>query len=213
VWVGLGGYSAKSSALEQVGTDADCARSGRASYSTWYELLPAGPTSVALKVHPGDRMSASVTVRSRDVTLRIRNLTTGVRFTTTRQVASVDVSSAEWIVEAPSVCLKTSACATLPLTNFGTTLFSSATATAHEHTGTIADAGWSAVALELQQNAGASGGGPAAFRSASARTLTVATPSAPTGSAGSFSVTWREQSIQTEQPSVPTLPGFNGGPP
>jgi WD40 repeat protein len=213
VWVGLGGYS-KSAALEQVGADADCTRSGHASYSTWYELLPAGPVNVALKVHPGDRMSASVTVRSRDVTLRLRNLSTGARFTTTRRVAKIDVSSAEWIVEAPSVCATAGSCATLPLTNFGTTLFSSATATARGHTGTIDDADWSAIALELQQaGAGATGGGPAALRRASARALTVATASAVAASDGSFSVVWGERSIHTEQPAAPTFPGLNGGPP
>ena len=30
VWVGLGGYSENASALEQIGTDADCSRSGAA---------------------------------------------------------------------------------------------------------------------------------------------------------------------------------------
>jgi WD40 repeat protein len=211
VWVGLGGYKS-ARALEQVGTDADCTAAGRASYSTWYELLPTGPVSVPLKVHPGDRMSASVTVRSSDVTLRVRNLSTGARFTTTRRVSNIDVSSAEWIVEAPSVCVSSSSCLTLPLTNFGTTLFSSATGTARGHTGTIDDADWSAMALELQQqNANATAGGSAVLRRAATRTLTVATPSAVAASNGSFSVTWGERSIHTEQPARPTLPALSGG--
>ena len=42
---------------------ADCARSGSASYSSWYELLPAEPVNLTLEVHPGDEMSASVTVK------------------------------------------------------------------------------------------------------------------------------------------------------
>jgi hypothetical protein len=212
VWVGLGGYSKSASSLEQVGTDADCARSGRASYSAWYELLPAGPVKVSLKVHPGDRMSASVTVRSRNVTLRLHDLSTGGHLTTTRRVAKTDVSSAEWIVEAPSVCVTASSCRPLPLTNFGTTLFSTATATARGHKGTIEDQDWSAIALELQQYAGATAGGPAALRSASSRTLTVATPSAVAAPAGSFSVAWGERPIQTGQPAAPTLPGLNGAP-
>lgn len=213
VWVGLGGYSESASALEQVGTDADCTRSGHASYSVWYELVPAAPVSVALKVKPEDKLSASVTVRAKHVTLRIRNLSTGRRFTITKHVSKIDASSAEWIVEAPSVCLTTSSCATLALADFGTTLFSSATATARGHTGTIADADWSAGALELQQEAAAGAGSSAALRGSSTRTLTVATPSAASAADGSFSVDWQEKSVQSEQPAVPTLPGFAGGPP
>lgn len=213
VWVGLGGYSESASALAQVGTDADCTRSGHASYSVWYELLPAGPVSVALKVQPEDKLSASVTVRASHVTLRIRNLSTGRRFSTTKRVSKIDASSAEWIVEAPSVCLTTSSCATLPLADFGTTLFSSATATARGHTGTIADADWSTSALELQQDASSGAGSTAALRNSSTRTLTVATPSAASAADGSFSVAWQQKSVQSEQPAAPTLPGFNGGPP
>src|SRR6476646_1825620 len=33
-WVGLGGYRKSSNALEQIGTDADCSRSGRTHYAT-----------------------------------------------------------------------------------------------------------------------------------------------------------------------------------
>jgi hypothetical protein len=211
VWVGLGGYGS-TSALEQVGTDADCTRSGHASYSTWYELVPAAPANTTLKVKPGDRMSGSVTVRASHVTLRIRNLSTGERFTITKHLAKIDVSSAEWIVEAPSLCLTSSSCAALPLANFGTTSFSAATATARGHTGTIGDANWSATALEMQQDAGAGAGSSAALRGSATRTLTVAKPSAAAPD-GSFSVAWLQEAIQAEQPSAPTLPGFNGGPP
>src|SRR5271163_704103 len=105
VWVGLGGYNEHSQALEQIGTDDDCERSGQVSYSTWYELVPAAPVNLKLRVHPGDQMTASVTVRSHEVTLRIRDLSSGARFALTRAVSSIDVSSADWIVEAPSVCI------------------------------------------------------------------------------------------------------------
>jgi hypothetical protein len=40
VWVGLGGSSAGSQALEQIGTEADCTSGGTARYATWYELVP-----------------------------------------------------------------------------------------------------------------------------------------------------------------------------
>jgi WD40 repeat protein len=212
-WVGLGGYSENAQALEQIGTDVDCARSGQAGYSTWYELIPAAPVSLKLKVHPGNEMTASVTVHGHDVTLRIRDLSTGTRFTTTKRVSAIDVSSAEWIVEAPSVCASSNACETLALTDFGNVAFSSATATVGEHTGTVTDPGWSAEAQELRQNVVAGVGGGAGRRFAPTRALITAAPSAPPGSDGAFSVSWQEQSIQVEQPTGPRLPGFSGGPP
>ena len=213
VWVGLGGYNEDARALEQIGTDSNCARSGSASYSSWYELLPAEPVNLTLEVHPGDEMSASVTVKNHHVMLRIRDLSTGARFTTVKRVSSVDVSTAEWIVEAPSACVSSDTCEILPLTDFGDVAFSGATATARSHTGPIADPDWSSSAIELQQRAFNGIGGRAGARAQPTRTLIVATPSPTSGSAGAFSVSWQEQSIQLEQPSVPTLPGFGGGPP
>src|SRR6476469_8273505 len=59
VWVGIGGYDDDSPALEQIGTEADCDRSGRAHYSTWYELVPDVSHSARLTVHPGDHLAAS----------------------------------------------------------------------------------------------------------------------------------------------------------
>src|ERR1700750_2391875 len=51
-WVGLGGATSESSALEQTGTEVDCS-SGSREYSAWYELVPAAPVKVALAVRPG----------------------------------------------------------------------------------------------------------------------------------------------------------------
>jgi WD40 repeat protein len=213
VWVGLGGAHENARALEQIGTDADCTRSGSPRYASWYELPPAAPVSLPLSVHPGDEMSASVTVKGHDVTLRIRDLSTGARLSRTVRVSSVDVSSAEWIVEAPSVCFSSRFCATLPLTNFGTVDFLSATATAQGHTGAINDADWSASALELRERGVAGGRGPAAFRNPSAGASRAATPSPASSSDGSFAVSWQEQMVQGGAPPPPTLPGFNGGQP
>ena len=211
-WVGLGGYSETSRSLEQIGTDSDCSRSGTAVYTSWYELLPAGPVSLKLTVHPGDQMSASVTVRRHDVTLRISDLSTGGHVSITKHVARIDTSSAEWIVEAPTGCEGSRACEILPLTDFGNVAFSAATATVRSHTGPISDPGWSATALELQQQAFTVTEGRARGRMAPTKTLVAATPSASTDPTGGFSVSWQEQSIAAEQPSAPTLPGSGGGP-
>src|SRR3954447_18096695 len=45
-WVGLGGLDQSSQALEQIGTDADCTSGGRATYSAWYELVPAAAVDI-----------------------------------------------------------------------------------------------------------------------------------------------------------------------
>ncbi len=212
VWVGLGGYNTNASALEQIGTEADCTASGAARYSSWYELVPAGPVNVSIKIRPGDRIVASVTVQSHGVTLRLRDLTSGKRFSTTRRVTKIDDSSAEWIVEAPSVCVTAQSCTTLPLTNFGTASFTSATAIADGHTGTIDDPDWSANELELQQSL--TSGGPAFRRPySSTNTITVATPSAVSAGEGAFSVSYQQRQLQSEQSSAPTLPGFSASPP
>lgn len=207
VWVGLGGDSESATALEQVGTDADCSRAGASAYAAWYELIAAGPVDLPLRLHAGDSMSASVTVRSHDVTLRIRDLSTGARFGITRHVSSVDVSSAEWIVEAPSVCVAADACATLALANFGSVSFSSATATAAGHTGAIEDPAWGATALELRQGAGRDFGHRPGRRFGRPTALVSAAPSQLSGPLGAFTVSWQEQSIQFEPPRAPVMPG------
>ena len=61
VWLGLGGLHTTSRALEQVGTEADCA-GGKGYYSAWYEIVPAAPVKLGLTIRPGDTMSASVAV-------------------------------------------------------------------------------------------------------------------------------------------------------
>ncbi|HEV3046944.1 MAG TPA: G1 family glutamic endopeptidase [Solirubrobacteraceae bacterium] len=214
VWVGLGGYNEHSHALEQVGTDADCTRAGAASYRGWFELLPAGPVNLGLRVRPGDRMLASVSVAGQDVTLRIRDLTSGRRFQTTRRRPVIDASSAEWIVEAPSACVGQDTCAILPLADFGQVAFSSATASVGDRTGPIEDPGWLTGALELQQRTLGGRRGRAGVRVAPTRTLTLATPSPSSSPAGAFSVTWAQQTTTVEQPGSPaTLPGFGGGAP
>jgi hypothetical protein len=188
VWVGLGGYDKASRALEQIGTDSDCTRGGQAVYATWYELVPAQPVPIPLSLHPGDEVAASVTVRRHDVTLRLRDLTTGRRFSALRHTPYIDLSSAEWIVEAPSTCLGGNSCTTLPLTDFGTTTFTNATATA---AGRTADAGpgWSTAELELRQGPRVEGF-PAGRAAAAAVVTAVPTP---LSAGGSFSVAWAEE--------------------
>jgi hypothetical protein len=155
-WLGLGGYSATSPALEQLGTEADCSANGRATYSAWFEVVPAAGTSAPLTIQPGDVIAASVTVTGRRVTMTMANTTRGTRATRTLTAATVDVSSAEWIVEAPSLCGGSTAsdasCRQAALANFGSTGFTAARATTTRgHEGSIRDAAWNAVAISLSQ--------------------------------------------------------------
>ncbi len=191
VWVGLGGYREAAGSLEQVGVDADCSRGARASYASWYELLPAAPVALALEIHPGDLLSASVTERAHRVTLRLRDLTSSERFSTTRRVRRIDLSSAEWIVEAPSECTGRGSgrCSTLALSDFGSVAFASASATAHGHTGAISDPVWSTTALELRQSPLSRAG----VRARAGAQQVFATPTESAPGDGSFAVGWRAE--------------------
>jgi hypothetical protein len=153
-WVGLGGYAADSQALEQVGTEADCSSRGTPTYSVWYEIVPAPPVNVKLKLAPGNTVTASVQVTGTTVTLKLSNLTRHTTFTKRVQVANPDLSSAEWIAEAPSACTAFGRCETLPLANFGSVVFKNAYATANGHAGAIADPAWTAVSVDLRSDTG-----------------------------------------------------------
>ena len=187
----MGGFDDGSRALEQIGTEADCARSGARSYSTWLELVPQPPTTLKAEGSPG-RSHAGVGhgQRASTVALHLRDLSTGARIETTRSIARPDTSSAEWIVEAPSICIGSSTCSTLALTDFGTVGFSSALATAGGHTGTIADPHWTATELELRQGSQGPRGPLPRPRFMGIRKPIAATPSPLSGPADSFSVTW-----------------------
>src|SRR5689334_3906345 len=69
-WVGLGGFSSSSQALEQIGTDADCSSTGSAKYIAWYELVPQASVNISsLNDRAGEQLSASVEVRGHRVKL------------------------------------------------------------------------------------------------------------------------------------------------
>ena len=185
-WVGLGGSGADSKALEQLGTDFSCAGHDKPRYRAWHEIVPERSHYPDITIKPGDVISASVTVTGRHVQMRLDNLTRHRHFTVDRMPDKVDVSSAEWIVESPTLCVGTyltGTCSVSPLTNFGTVAFSGATATtADGHAGTIPDPTWGAVALTLTPKPGhAPKGGPK-----------HASPSPLSPDGTPFSVTWAD---------------------
>ncbi len=186
-WVGLGGSQDSSLALEQTGTEGDCNRSGKATYSAWYEFVPAGPVMVKLKVRPGDRMTGAVLVSGTKVTVTLKNLSTHKRFSKTfNSVSPLDTSSAEWIAEAPSLCSSNSRCAVVSLPNFGTTSFTNATAVANGHPGTLSDPIWSSAPIVLapDQAAQTNFGLPANTHGA--------VPSSVSADGRSFAVSWQQ---------------------
>jgi len=184
-WVGLGGSGSASSALEQTGTQADCSADGTTEYYAWYELVPAAPVKLDLAIKPGDHISAKVSVSGTNVTVSLSDQTTGQSTTKTLQMDSPDTSSAEWIAEAPSACDGSGSCQPLPLSDFGTVQFTSASATAGGHTGPISDSNWSAQAVAL----GGSGVSDVSYSSASGSA--GASPSSLSSDGSSFSVAYQ----------------------
>jgi Peptidase A4 family len=185
-WVGLGGFSPTSQALEQIGTQATCTAVGKKKYSMWYELVPAASVPIKFKVFPGNALTASVKVNGTQVTLQIRNLTRKTNFTKTLFMAAPDLSSAEWIAEAPTGC-NASGCAQLALAKFSTLTFTKASATtSDDHTGTISDTSWSPTVINLEESAS----DPLATET------TGALPSPLSTNGGSFAIAW-QQAIST----------------
>lgn len=191
-WVGLGGSGqSQSQSLEQIGTQADVTN-GQTVYYAWYELVPSAPVQLKLAIHPGDHIAASVTVSGTNVTVSLSDQTTGASYTNTLQMSNPDTSSAEWIAEAPSTSDGQGGLQPLPLADFGTANFSSATATAGGHTGPISDPSWTDESVSLT---GSSGAG--------------AQPSALSSNGSAFSVGW--QSASSAAATSPAAYGYGGG--
>ncbi len=213
-WVGLGGASQGSGALEQAGTQVDCSAGGSGEHYAWYELVPAAPVRLDVAISPGDHVSARVAVTGTAVTVSLSDQSTGASATKTLQMDNPDVSSAEWIAEAPSLCdgadaSGTGNCTPVSLADFGSVTFTGASATADGSTGTISASNWAAQAVQL---AGTSGGGigyPGLLdASASDSGSAGATPSALSTDGSSFSVAW--QSDGSQAASASSDPGDTG---
>jgi hypothetical protein len=149
IWVGLGGYSETSQALEQAGTSADCDESGRVTYYIWYELIPADSVNVKVRIAPGDTIVSTVVVNDTDVLVRVNDQTRRVVFARHLSMSAPDLTSAEWIAEAPSYCSDSGYCPQLPLTRFTKLTFSRAFATGNDAVGPISSPSWISTALQL----------------------------------------------------------------
>jgi len=203
-WVGIGGLSQTSQALEQAGTEADCDANGVAHYSAWYELVPSAPVRVRLTIAAGDSVTASVSVSGSYTTVRLIDHTSGASISKRLHFAHPDTTSAEWIAEAPSVCTS-NGCRALALTNFGSMVFTGASVTtASGRTGPIIDTHWSAQPIMLKEIAR---GAPGAGTFFGQRTLVTAVPSVLAGTGSSFVVTWGQQAGSSSGAPGRVFPG------
>jgi hypothetical protein len=110
-WTGIGGYN--SSDLIQAGTSADALPVTGSQYYAWYEILPAAETPItncsgdaACTVHPGDAVTVSITSQGGSqwsISMADKGHWT---WSTTLSYGST-FSSAEWILEAPTLVVQT----------------------------------------------------------------------------------------------------------
>jgi hypothetical protein len=137
-----------------------------------------------MRVDPGDLLTASAIVKGHQTTLTLRDLTRRTTFTRSLRVKTIDVNSAEWIVEAPSECSSATSCQTLNLADFGIAAFTAARATSTAgHAGSISDRHWGVTKITLATGQRHFIGGPSNGAQAS--------PSVLTAGGSAFSVTYQ----------------------
>jgi hypothetical protein len=174
----------------------------------WYELVPAASQPVRLTIRAGDVISASVEVVGTKVTLALADKTSHASFTKTLSDRSIDVGSAEWIAEAPSECLTSTQCRTLPLANYGSAQFSGASAeTTTGRTGAISGPLWQTTKIVLAS----AGTRFVSYGQPNVGGGVQSTPSALTSGGSAFSIIY--SSSAGNQPTVGGggLPLHNGG--
>ena len=156
-WVGIDGLS--DSTVEQIGTEQDVSN-GTAHYDAWWEMYSSGlgqPEQVisGFTIKPGDAISASVKYTgSGNFVLTITDTTKNESFTTTQSTTATQSptaaqSSAEWVVEAPSVGGRQAS-----LADFGTITFTNASATLNSVAGPINDSAWQNEAIDMVNSRG-----------------------------------------------------------
>ena len=111
-WIGIGGgcidanCTAGDTTLIQTGTEQDVDSSGKASYSSWYELIPAPSLTISnVDPSPGDHMHADISEAVSGANLwkiTLQDVTKNQTFTTTVPYTSTH-ATAEWIEETPLV--------------------------------------------------------------------------------------------------------------
>jgi Peptidase A4 family len=180
-WVGIGGYVKSDPDIEQVGTDSDCLKgkgkkAGGPSYYAWYQMYPQSFVELSkatYPVAPGQTIESSVTFSGSDkYTLAISDVGHWTFSTVQSQASQPADQSAEWITEAPSSCNKSGKCKTLPLADFGSIDYSSASTNGES----ISGSGLTDTQIKMTNKNGK---------------VVKAEPSSLGGGGSSFSVTWK----------------------
>ena len=147
-WIGIGGQLDKS--LIQVGTEQDAAN-GQVTYTAWYELLPSFAVHLnSMIVSPGDTMIASINLVNSDSNqwiIQISDETTGQTFSKNIFYNST-ISSAEWIMERPTVNSQISI-----LANFGNITFTNCYVNINNVAGSIGKFQFSKIEMLNNKNA------------------------------------------------------------
>lgn len=166
-WIGIDGGNVDdqnaSSSVEQIGTEQDI-QNGVPTYFAWWEMYPTQSIQIpssSITIHPGDVITASVVANTQtgDFTLTITDGTQS--FSTTQapppvifnnagiQIPAPTLSSAEWIVEAPTIGNSQAT-----LANFGSVSFANSQTTIDNETGAITNTGsaaWTSAAAAAFQ--------------------------------------------------------------
>ena len=120
-WIGIGGGCVDANCnigdntLIQTGTEQDVSRSGKGSYSAWWEVIPGPSVTIGkLRIRPRDHMHSNITeVRPNIWRITLRNVTRGRTFRTTVPYTSTH-ATAEWIEETPVIVGANAGVADLP---------------------------------------------------------------------------------------------------
>jgi hypothetical protein len=148
-WIGLGGVTSKP--LEQTGTWVACIH-GHPELLAWFELLPAPPRFLQMRVRAGDLISARVTVVGHQVSFVLDNASEGESFRHTFTAPHINVATADWVQEAPAACTHANSCHIVRLADFGTVHFAAAHAVSvRGHSGSISSRSWRRIRVILVQ--------------------------------------------------------------
>ena len=156
-WVGIGGVDTND--LIQAGTQS-MTENGRVEYQAWYEMLPDVSKTVALDVAPGDSITVALTEMAinRWQILFVDN-TTGKQHAFTVDYRSSH-ASADWVEESPLIA-GWRRLGLLPLVNFGSVVFRTASAVKDGTATTPQSAG--AAPLSLYSRRGSTLAAPSIF--------------------------------------------------
>jgi hypothetical protein len=134
-------------------------------------------------------------VTGSEVLLWLKNRTRNAVFSKRITLASPDLTSAEWIAEAPSECTSDYSCRQVPLANFGSVTFTKVAALASinglgDQGGTITSTLWQATPIQLVPRPSQRFFGDVVERPDATTGAAGATPVGLSADGGSFGVNW-----------------------